>query len=102
MKILICICLILVVAIIILIFVLRSLNKKIKSQRDEIYYLEQVRASNENRIKGLEKEVQIEKKYNKKLVEKMADISSMSIDDVLRELQNNEGGREDYSLCSGD
>lgn len=102
MRVLICVCLVLVVAIIILIFVLNSLNKKIKSQKDEIYYLEQVKISNENKIKGLEKEVQIEKKYNKKLVEKMADISSMSIDDVLHELQDNENSGENYNLYSGD
>lgn len=41
-----------------------------------------------NRFKKLMEENEIEKKHNAELAKKLADISCMSIDDVLAQLQN--------------
>lgn len=40
------------------------------------------------RVEKLMEEMEIEKKHNKELAKKLADISCMSIDDVLSQLQN--------------
>lgn len=40
------------------------------------------------KVEKLMEEMEIEKKHNKELAKKLADISCMSIDDVLSQLQN--------------
>lgn len=47
-----------------------------------------------DRFEQLNKEMEIEKNHNKELAKKLADISCMSIDDVLLQLQNNNSGKD--------
>lgn len=72
----------------ILILIIKSKNKKIEKLEKEINEicdeLENIETKNEILIK----ELKIEKEHNDKLAKKLADISTMSIDDVLHELQN--------------
>lgn len=76
----------------ILILIVKSKNKKIEKLEKEIDEicdeLENIEAKNEILIK----ELKIEKEHNDKLAKKLADISTMSIDDVLHELQNDKNG----------
>jgi septal ring factor EnvC (AmiA/AmiB activator) len=76
----------------ILILIVKSKNKKIKKLEKEIDEicdeLENIETKNEILIK----ELKIEKEHNDKLAKKLADISTMSINDVLHELQNDKNG----------
>jgi uncharacterized protein YoxC len=76
----------------ILILIIKSKNKKIEKLEKEIDEicdeLENIETKNEILIK----ELKIEKEHNDKLAKKLADISTMSIDDVLHELQNDKNG----------
>ena len=76
----------------ILILIVKSKNKKIEKLEKEIDEicdeLENIETKNEILIK----ELKIEKEHNDKLAKKLADISTMSIDDVLHELQNDKNG----------
>lgn len=78
----------LIFSISVLILIIKSKNKKIEKLEKEIYEicdeLENIETKNEILIK----ELKIEKEHNDKLAKKLADISTMSIDDVLHELQN--------------
>lgn len=72
----------------VLILIIKSKNKKIEKLEKEIDEicdkLENIETKNEILIK----ELKIENEHNDKLAKKLADISTMSIDDVLHELQN--------------
>ena len=63
----------------------KSKNKELKCQiencKSEYFELN-------NRFEKLLEENEIEKKHNKELAKKLADISCMSIDDVLHQLQD--------------
>jgi uncharacterized protein YoxC len=76
----------------VLILIVKYKNNKIEKLEKEIDEicndLENIETKNEILIK----ELKIEKEHNDKLAKKLADISTMSIDDVLRELQNNKNG----------
>ena len=76
----------------VLILIVKSKNKKIEKLEKEIDEicdeLENIETKNEILIK----ELKIEKEHNDKLAKKLADISTMSIDDVLHELQNDKNG----------
>lgn len=76
----------------ILILIVKSKNKKIEKLEKDIDEicdeLENIETKNEILIK----ELKIEKEHNDKLAKKLADISTMSIDDVLHELQNDKNG----------
>lgn len=63
----------------------KSKNKKLQNQVNNYNnsYIEL-----NNRFEKLMEENKIEKKHNKELVEKLANISCMSINDVLSQLQN--------------
>ena len=63
----------------------KSKNKELQSQIDDCKssYFEL-----NSRFEKLLEENEIEKKHNKELAEKLANISCMSIDDVLHQLQN--------------
>lgn len=78
----------LIFSISVLILIIKSKNKKIEKLEKEIDEicdeLENIETKNEILIK----ELKIEKEHNDKLAKKLADISTMSIDDVLHELQN--------------
>lgn len=63
----------------------KSKNKEIQNQLEDFKseYFEL-----NNRFEKLMEENEIEKKHNKELAQKLADISCMSLDDVLQQLQN--------------
>lgn len=82
------ICLLIIVA---LFLIIKSQNKKIKIKDNQIKDLIENGKSQETRINNIMGELEIEKKHNKQLAKKLADISCMSIDDVISQLQNNDG-----------
>ena len=84
-------------SVVILIFLTIIKNKKIKKLEMENWSMSEQLDELEIKYDTLIKEVEVEKESNKKLVKKLADISCMSIDDVLHELQNN--GKNSL-LCS--
>lgn len=67
-------------------------SKKIKSYRDEIEMLADDNERLTDRVNQIMGELEIERKHNMELAKKLADISCMSIDDVLRQLQNDKNG----------
>ena len=78
--------LILICAILIIIIkTQKSKNKEIQNQLEDFKseYFEL-----NNRFEKLMEENEIERKHNKELAQKLADISCMSLDDVLQQLQN--------------
>ena len=76
----------------ILILIVKSKNKKIEKLEKEIDEICDELENIETKNKILIKELKIEKEHNDKLAKKLADISTMSIDDVLHELQNDKNG----------
>ena len=68
--------------------ILKSKNKKIKELDKKIKDLTNAVEANENTINSLRGELEIEQKHKNKLVKRLADISSMSINDVIQQLQN--------------
>lgn len=90
----------LIISVLICVLIIKSKNKKLKEQKDEIEVLNRQIQNKESEINLIKREMEIEKKYNEKLTKKLADISNMSIDDVLNELQNN-SNRKDNGVCSG-
>ena len=89
MKVLLIIIAVLLIAIIIMFLVLKFLIKQINSKSNQINDLIQEGKSKDIQIANLMEENEIEKKHNAELAKKLADISCMSIDDVLHQLQNN-------------
>lgn len=80
--------LILIIAIVVLIFVIKSKNKNINSLKSENESYKNSYFDLNDRFEKLMEENKIEKKHNAELAKKLADISCMSIDDVLAQLQN--------------
>lgn len=80
--------LILIIAVIILILIIKSKNKEIKNQINQINNLLENGKELEIKNEKLLEEMQIEKNHNQELAKKLADISCMSIDDVMHQLQN--------------
>lgn len=78
----------LIFSISVLILIIKSKNKKIEKLEKEIDEICDELENIETRNEILIKELKIEKEHNDKLAKKLADISTMSIDDVLHELQN--------------
>ena len=91
MKILLIIIAILLISILILSLIIKSQNKKLKQKDNQINSLTEQCKEREDKISLLTGEIEIEKKHNKELAKKLADIGCMSIDDVLHQLQNNNG-----------
>ena len=87
MEVMLTIIAILTLAIVVLIFIIKSKNKTIKFQEVQINENNQTIRDKEIEISNLTEDMEIEKKYNKQLAKKLADISCMSIDDVLKQLQ---------------
>lgn len=83
---------ILVAAITVLSFIIKSLRKKTKEQQTTINNLLKAIEQKENDIKLIKSEIDIERRHKNELAKKLADVSSMSIDDVLHQLQNSQGG----------
>lgn len=67
-------------------------SKKIKSCRDEIEMLADDNERLTDKVNQIMGELEIERKHNMELAKKLADISCMSIGDVLRQLQNDKNG----------
>jgi predicted Holliday junction resolvase-like endonuclease len=78
---------VLVAAITILSFIIKSLRKKTKEQQTTINDLLKAIEQTEDDIKLIKNEIDIERRHNNELAKKLADVSSMSIDDVLHQLQ---------------
>ena len=85
-------------SIVTLIFLTAIKNKKIKKLEMENWSMSEQLDELEIKYNTVIKEAEVEKESNKKLIKKLADISCMSIDDVLHELQNN---GKDSLLCTG-
>lgn len=91
MKVLLIVIAILILAIVVLVFIIKSQNKKLKQKDNQINSLTDQCKEREDKINTITGELEIEKKHTKELAKKLADISCMSIDDVLHQLQNNNG-----------
>lgn len=91
MKIMLIIIAVLILTTAILALIIKSQNKKLKQKDNQIKNLVETGKIQEIRINSIMGELEIEKKNNEKLAKKLSDISCMSIDDVLSELQNNKG-----------
>lgn len=89
MKILFYTIFILIIVILILIIVIKSINAKYKKLNDNYENLKRDIESINNTCNILKEEKEIEIKQKNELAKKLADISRMSIDDVLHQLQNN-------------
>ena len=79
----------LVLACIIMILIIKSQKSKNKDLKLQIENCKSEYFELNNRFEKLLEENEIEKKHNNELAKKLADISCMSIDDVLQQLQNN-------------
>ena len=89
MKVCLIIIAILIVVIFLLILFLRNNSRKSFNQKNQIELLTNQNKDKEIQISKLMEEIEIEKRHKKELAKKLADISCMSIDDVLGKLQNN-------------
>lgn len=87
-KVFLVVILILIITIVILILTIKHKNKDIYSLKSENQAFKNTYEELNNSYTNLTKEMEIEKKHNKELAEKLANISCMSIDDVLSQLQN--------------
>lgn len=84
----------LVITVTILILIIKQKNKNIDSLKSENETFRNCYEELNNSYKQLDEEIKIEKKHTAELAKKLADISCMSIDDVLAELQDNDGSRK--------
>lgn len=87
--------LILIIAIVVLILIIKHKNKDIDSLKSENETFRNSYEELNNSYKQLDEEIKIEKKHTAELAKKLADISCMSIDDVMHQLQDNNGNRKD-------
>ena len=87
MEVMLIIIAILTLAIVVLIFIIKSKNKTIKFQNIQLNENIKTIQNKDKQIFQMTEEIEIEKKYNQQLAKKLADISCMSIDDVLKQLQ---------------
>lgn len=95
LKIFAIISLILIIAVVVLILIIKYKNKNIDSLKSENETFKNSYEELNNSYKRLDEEIKIEKKHTAELAKKLADISCMSIDDVLAQLQNNDNHRKD-------
>lgn len=87
--------LILIIAIVILILIIKHKNKDIDSFKSENETLRTIYEELNKSYTTLNEEMQIEKRHSEELAKKLADISCMSIDDVMHQLQDNNSNRKD-------
>lgn len=87
-KVFLIIILILILTCIIIFIILKNQKSKNKKLQNQINDYKNSYLELNNKFKKLLEEDEIEKKHNKELVEKLANISCISIDDVLSQLQN--------------
>lgn len=90
-KVLLILILVLVIITIILILIIKLQSKKLKQKDAQITNLIENGKNQEIRINTITGELEIEKQHTKELAKKLADIGCISIDDVLHQLQNNNG-----------
>jgi len=88
-KVLLILILVFIVILTILALIIKSQNKKLKQKDIQITNLIENGKTQEIRINTITGELEIERKHNKELAKKLADIGCMPIDDVLGKLQNN-------------
>ena len=87
--------LILFIVVVILILIIKFKSKDIDSFKSENETLRTIYEELNKSYTTLNKEMEIEKKHNQELAKKLADISCMSIDDVMHQLQDNNSNRKD-------
>ena len=87
--------LILIIAVVILVLIIKHKNKNIESLKSENETFRNSYEELNNSYTTLNKEMEIEKKHTQELAKKLADISCMSIDDVMHQLQDNNSNRKD-------
>lgn len=88
-KVFLIIILILILTCTIIFFILKNQKSKNKKLQNQINDYKNSYLELNNKFEKLLEENEIEKKHNKELAEKLANISYMSIDDILSQLQNN-------------
>ena len=91
MKIMFIIIAILILVIVILALIIKSKNKTINFQNIQLNENIRTIQNKDRQISQIMGEMEIEKKHKNELAKKLANISYMSIDDVLHQLQNNNG-----------
>ena len=91
MKVLLIVTAILILAIVVLALIIKSQKNQLKQKNAQITNLIENGKNQEIRINTITGELEIEKKHKNELAKKLADIGCMSIDDVLHQLQNNNG-----------
>ena len=87
-KVLLIVILALVLICLIMFIIIKSQKSKNKDLKLQIENCKSEYFELNNRFEKLMEENKIEKEHNKELAKKLADISCMSIDDVLSQLQN--------------
>lgn len=87
-KVFLIIILILILTDIIMFIIIKNQKSKNKKLQNQVNNYNNSYIELNNRFEKLMEENKIEKKHNKELVEKLANISCMSINDVLSQLQN--------------
>ena len=94
-KVFVILSLILIIAVVVLILIIKHKNKNIESLKSENETFRNSYEELNNSYTKLNKELEIEKNHAQELAKKLADISCMSIDDVMHQLQNNDSNRKD-------
>lgn len=79
---------VLILFILILSITLKIMFDKIEKNKKMIYTLDSKVSEKNSEILKLKEEIEIEQKHKQILAKKIADISCMSINDILHELQN--------------
>lgn len=79
---------VLILFILILSIILKIMFNKIGKNEKMIYTLDSKVSEKNSEILKLKEEIEIEQKHKQILAKKIADISCMSINDILHELQN--------------
>ena len=78
----------LILVCLILIIIIKSQKSKNKEIQNQLEGFKSEYFELNNRFEKLMEENEIERKHNKELAQKLADISCMPLDDVLQQLQN--------------
>ena len=88
LKIGIIVVLVFVLVIAVLVFIIKRKDKKIDSLKSESQTYKNAYEELTDTLEKLNKELEIERRHKNELAKKLADISTLSIDDVLHQLQH--------------
>lgn len=88
MKLCLIVILVLVAVCFVMVIIIKQQHSKNKELKNQVEDYKNEYFELNNRFEKLMEENEIEKKHNAELAKKLADISCMSIDDVLAQLQN--------------